>query len=101
MIFNNEDETAPSLQQTGTLLTKQPPGLQQTGTLLTKQPPSLQQTGTLLTKQPPSLQQTGTLFLSIKLHLDKSSAVDRGCEPLSSQTKDYQICSCCFSAKQH
>ena len=28
-----------------------------------------------------------------------SSAVDRGFEPLSGQTKDYKICICCFSAK--
>ena len=28
-----------------------------------------------------------------------SSAVDRGFEPLSGQTKDYKIGICCFSAK--
>jgi hypothetical protein len=28
-----------------------------------------------------------------------SSAVDRGYEPRSGQTKDYEICICCFSAK--
>ena len=28
-----------------------------------------------------------------------SSAVDRGFEPRSGQTKDYKICICCFSAK--
>ena len=28
-----------------------------------------------------------------------SSAVDRGFEPRSDQTKDYKIGSCCFSAK--
>jgi hypothetical protein len=28
-----------------------------------------------------------------------SSAVDRGCEPRSGQTKDYKIGTCCFSAK--
>jgi hypothetical protein len=28
-----------------------------------------------------------------------SSAVDRGCEPRSGQTKDYKICICCFAAK--
>jgi hypothetical protein len=28
-----------------------------------------------------------------------SSAVDRGFEPRSGQTKDYRISSCCFSAK--
>ena len=28
-----------------------------------------------------------------------SSTVDRGFEPLSGQTKDYKIGSCCFSAK--
>jgi hypothetical protein len=29
-----------------------------------------------------------------------SSAVVRGFEPRSDQTKDYNICMCCFSAKQ-
>ena len=28
-----------------------------------------------------------------------SSAIDRGFEPLSGQTKDYKIGMCCFSAK--
>jgi hypothetical protein len=28
-----------------------------------------------------------------------SSAVDRGFEPPSGQTKDYKMCMCCFSAK--
>ena len=28
-----------------------------------------------------------------------SSVVDRGFEPQSSQTKDFKICICCFSAK--
>jgi hypothetical protein len=28
-----------------------------------------------------------------------SSAVDRGFEPRSCQTKDYEICICCFSIK--
>jgi hypothetical protein len=28
-----------------------------------------------------------------------SSAVERGFEPRSGQTKDYKICICCFSAK--
>ena len=28
-----------------------------------------------------------------------SSAVDRGFEPRSCQTKDYEICICCFSTK--
>ena len=28
-----------------------------------------------------------------------SSVVDRGFEPLSGQTKDYKIASCCFSSK--
>ena len=30
-----------------------------------------------------------------------SSAVDRGIEPRSGQTKDYKIGICCFSAKAH
>ena len=30
-----------------------------------------------------------------------SSAVDRGFESWSGQTKDYKICICCFSAKQY
>ena len=30
-----------------------------------------------------------------------SSAVDRGFEPYSGQTKDYEIGICCFSAKNH
>ena len=30
-----------------------------------------------------------------------SSAIDRGCEPQSSQTRDYETSICRFSTKQH
>jgi hypothetical protein len=35
----------------------------------------------------------------LKVSVLASSAIDRGFEPLSGQTKDYQIALCCFSAK--
>ena len=38
--------------------------------------------------------------LIIRFIITASSAVDRGFEPRSSQTKDYKIGICCFSAKQ-
>ena len=38
-------------------------------------------------------------IFDVKVSLLASSMVGRGFEPRSSQTKDYQICICCFSAK--
>ena len=35
----------------------------------------------------------------IMVRVVASSAVDRGFEPRSGQTKDYKICICCFSPK--
>ena len=45
------------------------------------------------------LNEIDDVFFIVMLSMLRSSAVDRGFEPRSGQTKDYANCICCFSAK--